>query len=471
MANYRPKSLNELNNLYDKSLEAENEIKKSSSKLEEDEQTVDSAFSEQEESSVMVKKTPEQLAADELAEKVDSFAKSFGKSEVNKNPITIATVQSRPRQQKKKTDEAKSGEKNENEAKESAKPKLVRNSERSKLFENYKKVMNDEDDYNFAEPEKDKGKGKRNKSSKKADSDASVQQAVEEAFGADGLNSVLEAEIQKESTVEQKLDADSLNFILKADTKDENTGKAQPEGIISEDFDILSEDKPEETEVESVSTEKKNPGVQILFMALLFVVLMFSVTVGCIKAFSGINEDNPFMDKYQLYSAQSTCDGSQVKKGDLVIVENAHPSPNDTVAYKVAENVYGFARFESVLNSESIIANDNGEQIVVLDSEFRGVVTKTVPVLGSVFAIMSDYFLPIIALLLLICALLVLLVFFSSRKSERAAVIDDGQEEQSLYELDAQQQEEEDYSDSQDEAYDDLAQADEEDEEIAKIFE
>ena len=47
---------------------------------------------------------------------------------------------------------------------EPAKPKLIRNSERTDLFENYKKVMDDEDDYNFGEPEKVKrGILRRNK--------------------------------------------------------------------------------------------------------------------------------------------------------------------------------------------------------------------------------------------------------------------------------------------------------------------
>ena len=403
MANYRPKSLDELGNLYDKSLEAENEIKKSSSKLEDKPVQPISAFLPDEDALPM-KKTPQQVASDEIAGKVEDFAKSFGSgSETCKNPIVIPTVQSKPRPPRKKADEAfEQGTKGKSKkavSAEPAKPKLIRDPERTSLFENYKKVMDDEDDYNFSEPEDNvKRRLRRNKGAAKAEKTVQQENVTDDGIALQAeaaVDSVFETGEKASDPAEEKSPFKKISY-------EEYKGEA-----------VESTLSPEISDGEE--RQRKNPGVQIALMVILLCVLVSSLGIGCIKAFSGADSDRVVFGNNYVYTVKRSYADSAVKKGDLVITENKAPSAGDIVAYKQDTGAYAFARYESALNLESAIANDGVEQILIFNSEMRGVVVKTIPVAGLFVSAVVSYFLPIMGLMLLLAALLVLLIFFISR--------------------------------------------------------
>ena len=442
MANYRPKSLNELGSLYDKSLEAENEIKKSSSKLEDKPVNNATAFMPEDEEALPMKKTPQQIAADEIASRIGDFAKSFGNegAETVKKPLAIATVQSKPRPKKKIEAETKK-EAHEKKPSEHAKPKLIRNSERTDLFENYKKVMDDEDDYNFGEPEKVKrGRLRRNKNV-----EAEAQQKPE-AEKKD------EIELQAEAAVGAVFED------VVTEKKEIKEEKSQFKKVSYEDYIATRVEVEKEVE-ECEAEEKKNPLKQIILMALLLCVLVSSIGIGSIKAFSGANSDKSVFGNHYVYTAKRNFSEVGLKKGTLIITEDKQPQVGDIVAYKQDSGVYSFAKFESVLNVESVIANENAQQILIFNSDLRGVVTSTIPVAGLFVSAVMSYFLPIMGLMLLIVALLVLLIFLVSKDKE--AYYEDEEEELDEEQEEYDEQPEEDVDDTQEE----LQQEADEDEE------
>lgn len=430
MANYRPKSLNELGNLYDKSLEAENEIKKSSSKLEDKPVSTATAFLPEDEEALPMKKTPQQIAADEIASRIGDFAKSFGNDNVDttKKPLAIATVQSKPRPKKKLDADVQKDAQEKKKASEPAKPRLIRNSERTDLFENYKKVMDDEDDYNFGEPEK----VKRGRLRKNKNIEPEVTEQKAEAEKKDAI------ELQAETAVGAVFE----DVVTEKKDKKEQEEKAQFKKVSYEDY-IATRVEPEKEAQEEKIEGEKNPLKQIVLMVLLLCVLVTSIGIGSIKAFSGANSDKAVFGNHYVYTAKRNFTDVSLRKGTLVITENKQPEAGDVVAYKIDSGVYAFAKFESVLNVESVIANDGAQQILIFNSDLRGVVSKTFPAVGFIVAAIMSYFLPIMGLMLLLAALLILLIYFVSK--DRNTYYEEAEEEYD----EAEYEEEEEYSETE----------------------
>ena len=385
MGNYRPKSLDELGNMYGKSMEADQEIKKGSSKLGTVKAPVSDDFSD-EKTAEPVKVTPEQLAADEIASKVGDFARTFGSTGTGRAPASITAVQSRPRVPKKKPeplpeDAGKSKNKRVPAQKE-AKANLVRNTERTSLFDNYKSIMNDEDDSDL---ELEAG-AKRERRRKKAEKKSKAKSAKSE-------------EISGEVSAE----ADKAVTAVFGETKKED-------GIAEAFIDESEAEAPVEE-----AAPKGNPVRRIIFTAILLVVLMLSVSVGGVKAFLKLNSDAVALGGYQLYSAEASYAGTSIGKGDLVFVENRQPSQGDIIAYRDSSGKYGFAAYGATLNSESMTVSGSTDKLVVFINEYRGAVIKTMPSLGGVLALITDYFHLIMAALFLVIGLLILLIIFSSK--------------------------------------------------------
>lgn len=161
MAGYRPKSLEELNSLYDKSLNIKNEIDRKASDLEVKQEIYTPASVVVPKADAVQEIAAEETATEEISGLVDDFIKNFGAPVPVKRvrpvaPSTFKAVSSA------KNDEAMAPAKPSSPVKAvSDKPRLIRNSERNDLFENYKKVMDDEDDDDFSFHRRGRKRGKK----------------------------------------------------------------------------------------------------------------------------------------------------------------------------------------------------------------------------------------------------------------------------------------------------------------------
>ncbi len=424
MGNYRPKPLDEIGNMHIKSMEADQEIKKGSSKLGAVKTPANDAFSD-ERAAEPVKVTPEQVAADEIASMVGDFAKSFGSAGSGKAPASITAVQSRPRVPKKKPEAVaeKAGNSKRVPVKKDSKT-LIRNSERNNLFDSYMRVMNDEDD-SGPEPEEGTKRSLRKKKAEKK-SKASAEKAAKAEEAADSVSA------QADKAVASVFGDSGKETAV---TDDESIAVTYEE--VADPFEELDAGNVQGSE----PTPKGNPVRRIVFTAVLLVVLMLSVTVGGIKAFLKLNSDAVAFSGYQLYSAQADYAGTAIGKGDLVFVENRQPTQGEAIAYRDSSGEYGFATFEAALNSESMTVSGSNDKIVVFVNEYRGAVIKTAPAVGGILAAVTDYFHLIMAVLFLLIGVLILLIIFSSKSKAESDNGDDPQADEVKEEAEKQEDE------------------------------
>lgn len=445
MANYRPKSLDELNNLYGKSRNAQQEIVKKATVLEERSQPKEEQASAKE--GLPEVKDREQAASEQISGYVNDFIKSFG-TPAKPDRTAAATVTAsmktvpvgKPAEPQKESEAVRAAA----EAHTDDKPRLIRNSERNSLFENYKKVMDDEDDYDFSEPDKDKRKPKKlfeKKAAKPAD-EAKSAEAEKDAEPAaskaeDGkAEETVEAPAAVKPPEEKKPVAVEVSEAEEEDTEEEPAKEKAPKAK-----------KAKKAKKQKAPKQSKGTVSRAVVMLLIFCVLVCATAVGGIKAFSGINSDRLIMDKYRIYTADKDYSGIGVDKGSLVIVEHKGIDYHDVFAYKMNDTEFGFARLTSVLNDESVLADDGKLRCLVFNDSVRGVVYKTIPAVGAVAAfIMSDFLIALCALLALAVILMLIAAFGckpkekkekkekpekakkekKSRKSKRSASADEG---------------------------------------------
>ena len=152
MAGYRPKSLEELNSLYDKSLNVKNEIDKKASDLEIRQEIYTPVAPVVPEVQDVQQETSE-APAQEITGLVDDFIKNFSAEPVKRvrpvAPTTLKTVSSAKKEEARSPVMQGAPVQGVPSATHD-KPRLIRNSERNDLFENYKKVMDDEDDEEYS---------------------------------------------------------------------------------------------------------------------------------------------------------------------------------------------------------------------------------------------------------------------------------------------------------------------------------
>ncbi len=611
MAGYRPKSLDELNSLYDKSTNAKNEIYKKASDLEVKGalySPVTAQVSAQEEP----EKSREEAAAEEISGLVGDFIKSFGTPAPIKKvrPVTVATTPVKSVSSVKDTVvKPQSAEKpavQPGYAPVSEKPRLIRSDERNELFEDYKKVMDDDGEEENSRLRRGRRKGKKLFEKKNSASEVKTEEKsqevevaaeeavaeisyeglvqetaveepeipetlenidaviekvlgkavgkhVEEAAESPAIETVEEEAVQvitdpvvifeaeedeepaeeiaevypeeepeaeivevfteepeeepapveevieepvaeeepaeelvpaeegaeelaplTEASVEEYIsildevaqelsyeEQDTVEEILQEETSDaeayeEEAVTYEPAEDSEEAFGyeeaVIGEhiqsdgyaDEKAEPEVDGtyyVAPVKKRYAGKNILLILIFLVLLLATAVSAVKAFSGINSDTLHLDKYYLFTAESSFEQAGINKGDLVVVSHEDIKAGDVFAFSKGDGEYGFARFESELNEESIVADTDGQKSIVFKNTLRGVFFRTYPVIGTVAALIMSQYLYVVGALFLVAAILLLIVIFAfrtkkakapkkSKKKEEATELEDVQEEE-----------------------------------------
>ena len=423
MANYRPKSLDELNNLYGKSLNAQQEIAKKANVLEEKTQLRENAPVAEEKAAEY--KIREQEAEDQIAGYVNDFIRSFG-TPAKPDRTAAATVTAsmktvpvgKPAEPKKENEAVIAAAENQSEDK----PRLIRNSERNSLFENYKKVMDDEDDYDFSDEEKsEKKKPKKlfDKKSSKTVEENKADEAAEESKRESEKVTEAKAEEPAKPVAEKKAEAIAETEVeIKAEAEEEKSEKKKSKKVKSK-----KEKKQKAPEEKKQKTAEKSKGTvsRAIVMLLILCVLLCATAVGGTKAFSGINTDSLVMGKYLVYTADRDYTRLGINEGDLVVVERKGIDYDDIFAYQKNANEFAFARLTTVLNDESVIADDGDLRNLVFNDTVRGVVCKTIPAVGTVAALIMSDFLAVMGVLLALVFILMLIAIFGCKPKEGKA--------------------------------------------------
>lgn len=203
MSSYRPKSLDELNNMYDKALSAQRAIKRGTSKINET-NTSESFFDDIiKEAELTLEKEPEKPIAD-LSVAVDDFIKHFSDAE-KKNEESSATRVALPKAKAPDTHKPVEAPKIKAEKKPepvvaTPSPAIARKQSGehiSNLMSDYIKIMNDQDDSDEDEPRQRKSFLSRKKE-KKLNSKEAFKEEDEQELSQEPTYTSLSEELKEE---------------------------------------------------------------------------------------------------------------------------------------------------------------------------------------------------------------------------------------------------------------------------------
>ena len=553
MAGYRPKSLNELNDMYDKTITAEKAIIKASRQLHDATESIVPPAAV--ETPVQDLPKEETKTVEALSSEVDSLINRF-KSEmaaatekpmeaaVKKAPATPAVPPEKISFDKPATEGA---------APSAAKPKsyydleapgevaekaAARSDERTELFEDYMKIMNDEDDDLFSKRESFKKKSKKKKHKKSffsrhEPSEEVVSSVDEENFAESEQDTTKDGAPEAESSVDnlpvreviyspeassednglkiefnaqkEEPSADDENefsdFVeeayvpteqtvdedLESESEEENDEEASEEQ--HPDFDIGEEKKEElppvpqdiaettyedfmnsndiysydpnkkntipdysdneddangeyeeygeedesseddhETFEEAYPAPKNKKGIiagRVILSIILSIICVSAVAVSALNLVLGVNSGKETFGGKFIFTAESDYIGADILSGDLVITENRYAEDGEVFAYiNYTQQCFMFGkRNGSIVNDSSdvlFIAENNGERVLVLRDDTKGVVEKVYPSVGKLVSLCSSYFIPILAILLVLGLVIVLLLTFVFKDKEKA---------------------------------------------------
>lgn len=553
MAGYRPKSLNELNDMYDKTITAEKAIIKASRQLHDATESIVPPAAV--ETPVQDLPKEETKTVEALSSEVDSLINRF-KSEmaaatekpmeaaVKKAPATPAVPPEKISFDKPATEGA---------APSAAKPKsyydleapgevaekaAARSDERTELFEDYMKIMNDEDDDLFSKRESFKKKSKKKKHKKSffsrhEPSEEVVSSVDQENFAESEQDTTKDGAPEAESSVDnlpvreviyspeassednglkiefnaqkEEPSADDENefsdFVeeayvpteqtvdedLESESEEENNEEASEEQ--HPDFDIGEEKKEElppvpqdiaettyedfmnsndiysydpnkkntipdysdneddangeyeeygeedesseddhETFEEAYPAPKNKKGIiagRVILSIILSIICVSAVAVSALNLVLGVNSGKETFGGKFIFTAESDYIGADILSGDLVITENRYAEDGEVFAYiNYTQQCFMFGkRNGSIVNDSSdvlFIAENNGERVLVLRDDTKGVVEKVYPSVGKLVSLCSSYFIPILAILLVLGLVIVLLLTFVFKDKEKA---------------------------------------------------
>ena len=401
----RPKSLSELNNLYDKSKEAQNAIKKQSSAITDADSTSRVTVNETDFSAeVPVVVSASQIASQELSDAVSEFIKTFGetKDPLQNKPVArpqapvpkvVKRAPQRPNPEKKATADKPVVATPERPPVPKEKPVLISNAEKSELFAEYKRIMNDEDDDSSSIKNKSRQKKKTKKDkhvgSPVFDSNAAAAPIENEATPADGSDKTEEAVSEVIATPVPDKKAEK-----KKNRKAEASAKADKE----------------KTKAQSKGTGRKI--FQILIMMVLLAVLTSAVGTSLLKVVAGVDSGKLVADKYYFFTASGTYESMDIHEGDFVITEQKQFEENAPFVY-MENNLVKFALKGTQLSDDVLMAHSGGEVKQIPASQVKGAVIKIIPKLGSVASFAVDNFLILIAVLVTVSLALILVLAFA----------------------------------------------------------
>lgn len=432
MANNKPKSLDELNSLYAKSMAAQNAIKKSGSAIADSDKNPKgydlSAYAE--DILTPKEKTPQQKASEELSDALSDFMKTFGESSAAaaekpqvRQPLPItktvkpsasqkAKADKAPEQTKATAEKAKSSSVEAPKAKKE-KPDLMRNPEKSDLIDDYMKIMNDEDD-DVAFLKGVMKKKKKNKKDKHHGSPLFEEEKSEQTAEDDGLFEQQEGIVTPSNEAEPDKQDEQEEFEAFYENEEDST--EPPEEDVQE-------------EAAPVKKKKKNVFLQVILMFILLAVLICAVGMSLLKVVVGVDSGNAFIDKYYVFTADDTYENAKVNEGDLVITENKMPAENDAFAYADSQSeeiIYALKGTQ--ISDEMFMAHSENQVELINESSVRGTVIRTIPGLGSAVSIIMDNFIIVISALVAV-ALILILVLALAFRSKSNYDIDDSEEE------------------------------------------
>ncbi len=341
----------------------------------------------------------------------------------------------------------------------------------SPLMEDYQRVMNDEDDdgptFRIRKKEK-KGKKKKGRAARIYEEETALEpteetetltdEAIEDEVPVvhfevpeefrDYVDTPAEEaveetahddyEIVSEEICEEEApaEADTVEAPAEAVEYTDDEEEALPEDDYDYE-DILSryDDEEEIAEIEenkdifSNGTKTSGKGrkvARVMLSVFLVLTMLAACGVGAAKLILGVDTCTLVADRYYLFTSDADYPFVGIEKGDLVVTENIFPSEDECFVYADSDSeTFVFAKqkgtYVNYTGDVIYVAEIEGQRNTVYRDDTKGVIVKTVPVIGEFISVLSDYYIIVIVMLLCLAVILLLIVIFGlSGKHETA---------------------------------------------------
>lgn len=428
MAKYRPKSLDELNRSYDKTVSTQNSIEATASAISTEAFPVESETSAEKIDKFFAEHSDMSAGGcADLTEDIQNFIRNFGKPATAEDeiairrhrpvPIKLRQIPNPPKPLDAPVQPAETAAEPQSAPADAPAPKeakpekaeFVITAEKNELFEEYMRIMSDDDDDDYS-----RSRRKRKKNRKAAEAEAPKQeepkQTSPEAEEAD-----FTSYNAPDYTVEEEESESFASF-----TEEEEAPKEEKKALsLTEDKDSPFADNDDE-DIDEEKEEKpprKKSGLQLLLILILFLTLVSALAVTAVQTLIKVNSGEMFMDKYYVYSAAVTDRVTDINEGDLVFIENVKTEDNSVFAYSTPDGIAYAVQTFSGEPERTSGKNSTSDHIVVLNTSIKGKVTRIYPSLGAVAAAISENFMTVIAGLLLLAILIILLLIFAFRRT------------------------------------------------------
>ena len=545
MAGYRPKSLDELNEMYDKTITAEKAIIKATKQLHDVTDTIVPPEFSANQPETVKEGTP---SVEEFSSEVDSLINRF-KEEIQSKEIKevkeapAATPERISFEKEEQVQTSPIAESKPVAPAVQSKPKVhysleapgelqqkanAKSEERTDLFNDYMKIMNDDDDDFFSKRESFKKKDKKKKHKKSLFFRHEIKEEEETpAEATHDLSEETEAQLPttetddtlpvKEVIFTSETPEANQNFTVEFEAdKEEDSGNEEeeftsfteyaPSEYVEEkpikpfteddneetvptydkevashpdfDFDIITDEADElphvpeeiadktfdefmneaqdiysfdptkkntlpeyakdqyseETEEEEYEDEAKFAapvnkkgiiaGRVILSIVLALLTVLAAGIIG-INTLLGVNTGRAAFNEKYIFTATQDYTNSNILEGDLIVTEKRYANDGEVFAYiNYTQQCFMFGkRNGSIVNDSGdvlFIAENDGERVLVLRDDTRGVVSETYPGIGKIVTVCTDYFIPVIAATLILGLVIVLLLAFVFKDKEKA---------------------------------------------------
>lgn len=453
MAGYRPKNLDELNNMFDKTMAAERAIKKGTSLVEKTSEnaTLNNITEDIERIAEEVKQSMG------ISEEINDFIAKFSyekpeeeKAEEKPKPQMTVLV---PEQKPEKTSFELFEDTDEAEASVEEAPK----ADRSDLMDEYMRIMNDEEDdevphKKLSRKEKKKLKMMEKREAEKAAKQEENTQPVPESYEEPVSEPVQNEEPESFYDIADEKADDNIQPSYDFGMNDEEEFKAPEYVALSteadqaqsplandsadNDFEFpqdytpawMKEEKDDEPVKPKKEKKEKQTSNNVLvkgFLCLLLALLVFVGTTATVfKTLIPVNTGKAANDTFYFFTAYKDYADLEISKGDLIITEKRYTQDGDVFAYiDYSNKTFEFGRRnDSITNDDGVVllvTENQGSRTLVSRDDCKGVIYAVYPTVGTFISILSDNFIIIIAAVAVSALIIILTLVLAFRNKDK----------------------------------------------------
>ena len=188
-----------------------------------------------------------------------------------------------------------------------------------------------------------------------------------------------------------------------------------------EEYPDYEEYPEEETQDEEIKQPKKQIILKVLMLLVAFVCITGAAATVFITSLTAVNTGKIVSDRYRTFSVSENIESLGLSAGDLVLTENVYAHIDDRYVYS-ADGTYAFGLVkESTTNDlgDYLYETQTKDDVVLVNrNNSMGVIVATYSSIGTILAIICDYYIFIAgALLILAVAMIICFVIISKRKA------------------------------------------------------